>query len=117
MRLLPNIEDEMRGRQTYELPDGRRVKVCARDVEEFGLTAVMRSMGLDEQDQAGRLPVLQDGVMIGTLSADFNPARIVSRSLLYDPRRGDIVRDGSRWIAATSLGMGDLEAIADFKPA
>lgn len=61
-----------------------------------------------------RVPVTQDGRRIGTLPHDFNPRQIRSVNWLYDPREGDFRLEGGAWVAARTLGPGDLEAVPGF---
>lgn len=61
-----------------------------------------------------RLPVLQDGRRIGSVPPSFDPTRIRSLSWMYSPRASDFMRGEDAWIAASSLGPGDLEAVAGF---
>lgn len=61
-----------------------------------------------------RIPVMQDGERIGTLPHDFNPRRVKSTNWLYDMREGDFRLEGGVWIAARTLGPGDLEAVPGF---
>jgi hypothetical protein len=58
--------------------------------------------------------VYQHGMKIGTVPPGFDPARIKSTSPWYSPRPGDFVRDGDHWVAARTLGPGDLEAVPGF---
>ena len=116
MRLLENIEDQMNGVMTFELDDGRRVRLDARAVEIYGAAKIIASMGI-EVNKGKPVPVFQDGQMIGTVPFDFEPALIRSRTMLYDPRPGDFRRTKAGWEASRQLGPGDLLAIEGFKPA
>ena len=61
-----------------------------------------------------RFDVLQDGQKVGTVPGNFDPTKIKSKSYMYSPRAGDFQRDRDRWIAASSLGLGDLGAVPGF---
>lgn len=73
-----------------------------------------RCDGRGQADATDRLPVMQDGRRIGSVPPNFNPARIRSLSWMYSPRASDFMRGEDAWIAASSLGPGDLEAVAGF---
>jgi hypothetical protein len=60
------------------------------------------------------VPVIQHGRRIGWLSPSFDPNNFKSTNWLYDARPGDFVREGNHWIAARTLGPGDLEAVPGF---
>ena len=51
---------------------------------------------------------------IGTVPPDFDPSRISSRNYFYDPRPGDFKWEDETWVAAYTLGPGDLEAVPGF---
>lgn len=112
MRRLESIEDEMRGRVTYDLPDGKRIQFDARAVRDYGIAELLRAHGYEPP--IGRVDVMQYGRRIGTVPADFEPFSIKSQTFLYDPRPGDFRREGNAWIASKSLGPGDLDAIPGF---
>lgn len=111
MRKLESITDEMNGVVTYEFADGTRARLDAYAVREHGAAAVLRVMGRADLVPAGRVTVIQDGLRIGTVPADFDPSNIKSRSMMYDVRPGDFRRDGKVWIASSALGFGDLQAV------
>jgi hypothetical protein len=115
MRQLENIEDQMRGVATYEFEDGRRIQLDARAVQEHGAAAILRGMGYGNLVPTGRVTVMQDGLRVGTVPADFDPAAIKSRSVMYDLRPGDFRREGRVWVASSSLGPGDLQAVPGLK--
>lgn len=115
MKLLESIEDQMRGVVTYELSDGRRVCFDARTVQKHGLANLMRAEGLEDFLLTERLAVMLHGERVGTLPPDFDPNNVQSRSFMYDPRPGDFRREGDAWVAAKTLGRGDLEAIPGFQ--
>jgi hypothetical protein len=115
MRRLESEEDLRRSVVTYELDDGRRVRFDEKFVREHGIQEAMKAAGI-EPDQR-RLPVFQDGHMVGTLPALFDPSTAKSRSFMYDFRRGDFTRSGDRWLVNSALGNGDLEAVPGFVPA
>ena len=116
MNLLASTQDHLRDIVTYELSDGRRVEIYGGDVRRFGAAAMLRRAGLGQFLSTGRVPVMQSGRRVGTMSPDFDPAYVCSRSPLYDPRPGDFRRDGDVWIADKMLGPGDLMAVAGFLP-
>lgn len=105
-------EDLLQRTITYELANGRHVKFDARAVAEFGIDALLKSIG--EKAPSGRLDVFQDGERIGTVPASFEPLAIKSTSFFYQVRQGDFTRDGDKWIADKMLGPGDLEAVPGF---
>lgn len=101
----------------HRLENGRVVRLIEREVAALGLAEALRRAGFGSDDARGRLPVMLGGLMVGTLPADLDPSAIRSRSDFYDPRPGDLVRSGSRWIASETLGQGDLDAIQGFRRA
>ena len=78
----------------------------------MGLVEALRANGYEMIDDS--VPVYQFGKLIGTVPGDFHPARIKSKSLLYEPRPGDFVRRADRWEASNTLCPGDLDAIPGF---
>ena len=70
--------------------------------------------GMRRVERTERVDVMQDGRKIGTVPPSFDPAKIKSMSLFYDPRPGDFRLDGEVWVAAKMLGPGDLEAVPGF---
>lgn len=116
MKKIESIDDERNGVITYEFENGQRARLDRRAVEEHGAAEVLRGMGLGHLIPTRRTVVIQNGLRIGTVPPDFDPSTVKSRSFLYDPRPGDFIRDGDRWIASNALGLGDLEAIVGFKP-
>jgi hypothetical protein len=115
VRLIESIEDQMRGVVTYELPNGQRACFDARTVQKYGLAELMRAEGLGEFVPTERLPVMHHGERVGTMSPEFDPNNVKSLSFMYDPRPGDFKREGDVWVAARTLGYGDLEAISGFE--
>lgn len=113
IELVESIEDEWRGVATYRLTNGRMARFDIRALREYGLAALMRSVG--ESMPTERVPVMQRGRRIGTLPGDFDLHNIKSQTFLYEPRPGDLRRDGGVWIASNTLGPGDLSAIVGFK--
>lgn len=65
-------------------------------------------------ERTERVPVVQNGRLIGTVPPSFDPLKIKSTSIWYDPRPGDFVPDRDVWIAARTLGPSDLEAVPGF---
>ncbi len=112
MKRIESIEDTMRGTVTYELPDGRFARFDARVVREYGLAAIMRECGIEPPTE--RLPVFHHGRRVGTMAPDFDPASVSTISFLYDPRPGDFRREGDTWVAARTLGPGDLDCVLGF---
>jgi hypothetical protein len=114
MQRIEDIEDRMNGVATYEFANGKRIKLDAKSVERYGVEQILRDSGFGYLLPTGRVDVIQDGRRIGTVPATFDPASIKSTSFFYDPRAGDFKRDGDKWVAASMLGPGDLEAIPTF---
>ncbi len=114
MRRIDSIEDQMEGVVTYELGNGRRVRMDARIAREYGPGEILREMGLGDQVPTEHIVVTQHGRKIGTVPGDFDPFTIKSKNYFYDPRPGDFRRDGDVWIASRMLGPGDLEAVPGF---
>ena len=112
MRLIESIEDQRNGVRTYEMPDGRCVRIAEAAICEHGAVTILRDMGY--QFPTERAPVIQHGKRIGTLPGDFDQMHIKSKSPCYDPRPGDFVRKGEEWIAARTLGPADLESVPEF---
>ena len=112
MKRIESIKDEMRGTVTYELPDGRFARLDARAVKEYGLAAIMREYGIGPPTE--RLPVIHHGQRVGTMAPDFDPASVRTTSFWYDPRPGDFRREGDTWVAARTLGPGDVDSVAGF---
>lgn len=116
MKKLDSYEDDRKGVVTYEFENGQRVTLDKSAVREYGISEVLRGMGLGRWLPTKRSVVMQDGLRVGTVPPDFDPTNINSKSVLYDARPGDFRREGDRWIASKSLGLGDLGAIPGFKP-
>lgn len=114
MRLIESIEDEIRGVVTYELPNGQRARFDASAAKEYGVAELLRSSGLGEFVPTERLAVMHHGKRVGTMPPDFDPGNMRSISMFYDPRPSDFKRDGDVWVAARTLGPGDLDAISGF---
>lgn len=115
MRRIESIEDQMRDIQTWELSDGRCVRIDGRAARKFGVARILHDMGLGEDPaKMPRKPVFQHGRKVGTLPGSFDPQAARSLSFLYDPRPGDFVEHEGGWRAAPSLGPGDLDAIEGF---
>lgn len=113
MRKIDSIEDDMRGRVTYDLGNGKWITLDARTVREHGLKEVLKYAGVDLP--TGRLPVFQGGLEIGSVPVLFEPLAIQSKSFLYDARPGDFKRIDRGWEASKYLGPGDLEAVPGFE--
>ena len=113
MKQITSVEDEMRGRMTFELEDGRYLTFETGLLRDHSLAEILSMYGV-EANGSKRVPVFQRGREIGSLPDIWHPSQIRSTSYFYRPRQGDFVRDGDKWIAASGLGPGDLEAIPDF---
>lgn len=113
MRRVDHIDDEMRGRVTYELDDGRFIQFSVQDVREHGLDALLSAHGV--KIPKDRIPVFQDGQRIGSVHATFEPMSIKSKSFFYDVRPGDFTRTKDGWDASRQLGPGDLHAVPGFR--
>lgn len=112
MREVTDISDEMRATRTFDLGDGRRLRVEVADIAHYGLKAILQDHGIEMN--SAPVPVFQRGERIGTVPADFDPFSIRSTSFFYEPRGGDFVRKSDGWHAHRMLGPGDLEAIPGF---
>lgn len=99
---------------TVDLGDGRMADVEIDVIRRFGLKAVAEHFGVPVSDRY--LPVVYLGRIVGSLPEAWHPLEIKSKTFLYDPRPGDFVREGDKWIAARTLGPGDIEAVSDFIP-
>lgn len=108
-------ENPMDGTVTYELSSGEWITFDARAVRDHGLEALLRASGHADETKTGcRKDVMQGGRKIGTVPEMFEPMAIKSTSPWYQVRAGDFVRDGDAWVAARTLGPGDLEAVPGF---
>lgn len=115
MRPLPqSLEQQRDGNVTYELSDGRRIELVLEEVRLCGAAEIIAAYGLDEPTEP--IPLMLGGRQIGTVPADFHPMGFESRSMMYDPRPGDFRMEDGVWIAANSLGRGDIGAIPGFVP-
>lgn len=114
MRRLESIEDDMKGIATYELSDGRRIAFDRHAIREMGLADCLRRAGLGNEVPTERLPVMLHGIRWGTMAPDFDPSNVRSNSFWYDPRPGDFKREGDTWVAARTLGPGDVESVVGF---
>lgn len=117
MRRLDDIEKEMRGVVCFEFSDGMRIDLDAAAVEKYGAVNLAKQMGYADKISSRRLPVMQDGVCVGSLPEDFDVKSAESSSPFYMVRSGDFRRDTESWEACGSLGMGDLMALPDFRRA
>lgn len=61
-----------------------------------------------------RLPVIQNGEVIGSFPAGFNPRFASSKSFLYDIRSRDFTLENGKWICANNLGGSDVDCVAGF---
>lgn len=112
MRRIESPLDHERGTVTYELPDGRWATFDARAVQQFGLARLMEAEGVTMPTE--RVPVVQYGRRIGTLPPDFDPAFARSISFMYDPRPGDLRREGDAWVVGRTMGASDIDCVAGF---
>jgi hypothetical protein len=103
------------GDVTFELSDGSYLKVTREQIHTFGIDGIARRYGQEMPNSDARTIVIQDGREIGTLPASFDPDFIKSSNWLYDPRPGDFRRQGDTWVAAPTLGPGDLQAVPGFR--
>lgn len=114
MRKIENAKDKKNSVVNYELDDGRRVQINAKDVEEHGAIACLRRMGFGTQLPEEPIPVFQRGRRIGTMPADYNPSREARRAALYDPRPDDFRFENGMWIVNPMLETADIDAIPGF---
>lgn len=113
MKETTNTYDHMMRIRRFEWEkDGKAflVKLDVEAIQHYGLRELLEKHGAKIPD--GRLPVFQGDREIGTLPEFYIPQ---STSFLYDPRAGDFIRDGDKYIASPSLGPGDFEAIPSFR--
>ncbi len=106
------LENQVKRTITVDLGDGRMVNVEKDFIRMFGLKAVAEHFEVPASDRY--LPVVYHGRVVGFLPEAWHPLEIKSKTFLYDPRPGDFVREGDEWIAARTLGPGDIEAVSDF---
>jgi len=114
MRKIESAEDKKAGSITYELDDGRRVRILAQAVEELGVIECLSRMGFASQMPEAPIPVFQNGKRIGTMPADYNPLRSARRAALYDPRPDDFRLENGIWIVNPMLEARDIDAIPGF---
>ena len=112
MRRIENFEDELNRMVTYELPDGRRLRVDRGAVERHGIRKIAKIYGVEMSTE--RIPVFHWGERVGTVPAEFDPAFIKSKSFFYDPRSGDFTRTNEGWVADKMLEPGDIAAVPGF---
>jgi hypothetical protein len=113
LRRIESIEDDMKDVVTFELqPSGERAQFTGHFFRKEGIDGVRRYLGVKPSTE--RLPVKQNGRIVGSLPADFDPGFVRSSSWLYDPRPGDFIRRDDHWEANQMLGPGDLEAVRGF---
>jgi hypothetical protein len=113
MRKIESIEDQRNRVATYEMPDGKWVRVDVGAVETYGLWKVLGAYGYAPPKE--RVPVMQYGRRVGTLPGDFDPDHIrTNNPLWYDPRNDDLRREGDAWIANRTLGASDLDMVVGF---
>lgn len=117
IRLPITESNERRYTLTYELTNGDRVEVDRKAVEMGGapfLKHLAESLG--EEISASELwPVRQGSRPVGWLPSDADPLFLRSSSLFYDVRPDDFAKGDREWIAAPSLGPGDLDAVLGFR--
>lgn len=114
MKRIESIEDQMNGVVTYELSNGKRLRIAKVALEYSSPAEILRRAGYGHLIPTERVPVMWAGRKAGTLPGDFDPVFIKSKTWLYDPRPGDFVREGEVWVASNKLGPGDLEAVPGF---
>lgn len=116
-RLEDTIDDQMRSVVRVELSNGQCIVFDRRAFMELGMAECLRRVGAADEAPQGRIPVEQDGAIVGTVPADFDPLTARSRSWIYDVRPGDFKRVGDKVIANKMLGQGDLDCLDGFKRA
>lgn len=114
VKRIESDADIFRGTVTYQLDDGRYLRLDARVVREHGQAKVLRAYGV-EMTETERVPVMQHGRRVGTVPGKFDLMFARSRSPFYDVRPGDLVRQGDVWIAARNLGASDLDCLVGFR--
>jgi len=62
------------------------------------------------------MEVVQDGRVVGTVSASFSPYFARSKSMLFDVRPGDFKEIDGKIHASKMLGYGDLLSLEGFTP-
>lgn len=115
---ITSFVDKERGIRRFSIPSTKQAICWTTDaIEEAGLRTLFEEAGLGHVfDGAPRLVVMQDGLMVGTLPADFDPLSIVSTNRMYRARPGDASIKGGRVVLSASLGFGDFTAIEGFSP-
>lgn len=116
--------DECKGRGTVEtfalpsavasnMPMGSLTEATASFERAFVKCAGCDGVG--NRPATEPIPVVREGITVGTVPPSFNPDNIKSTSYVYRPRSGDFRRAGNCWQASPALGDGDLEAVAGFR--
>lgn len=120
MKRISSVSDYSRrhGVITFELPGGFRIDIDEQAVRDGHAEDIVRAAGHEpwapgERDK--RIPVIQEGRLVGSLPAWFDPWAARSLSFLFDIRDGDYVRKGDTWIAHRTLGPGDLDCTPGFQ--
>ena len=116
MKIIDIFENPMDRSVTYYFDNKRAVKLSADDIKQYGVDRLLRHHGFAEALPTKRVPVIQDGIRVGTVPANFDPYTVRSVSVLHEPRSGDFVRGDGVWIASSSLGFGDISAVEGFRP-
>ena len=111
---MRRVDDPITGDVTCYFDDGMAHWFGRHEVQEYGLSELLKSIGRGADIPTGRLDVMQSGRKIGTVPATFDPMRIKSTSFWYEPRSCDFVREGDVWVADRMLGPGDLDAVPGF---
>ena len=96
------------------LPDNHYIDLDIDIVKEHGLEKILLDC-LNIAVSKRRLPVVYEGRIVGTLPASFDMRFAKSKSFLYDFRPGDFTLQDDKWLASSSLGLGDLDCVVEFQ--
>lgn len=105
--------DKFLGTITFDLDDGRYLRVSVRDLKEYGLKEILKHYsGVEVPTKP--VMVFQRNQLVGKVPALWQPEVLVSKSPLYSWRPGDFEFRNNAWYADPMLGAGDLAAIEGF---
>ncbi len=111
-RIIETREDLLENTVTFELDDGNRICIDAREARSPDMTKWLASMEIVRSSEP--VDVIQYGRKVGELPAFWHPGIGKSSHWLYDFRRGDLTLVDGKWIAARNLGASDLDYLIGF---